>query len=71
VLDALRRHPRPAVRRRLVEVLAGLETPRVIAALREAMNGERDPDVRAAAGRALSRVGGRAATRDVAEGRAA
>jgi HEAT repeat protein len=71
VLDALRRHPRPAVRRRLVEVLAGLETPPVIAALREAMNGERDPDVRAAVGRVLSHVGGRAATRDVAEGQAA
>lgn len=54
LLDALRRHPRAGVRRRLVAVLAVLDAPRVIAALHDLAEHDRDAGVRDASHRALT-----------------
>lgn len=53
-LSALRRHPRPAVRRRLVAMLAVLDAHQVIGALHEAAERDPDPGVRESARRALT-----------------
>jgi HEAT repeat protein len=54
LLDALRRHPRAGVRRRLVAVLGVVDAPRVIAALHDVAEHDRDAGVREASRRALT-----------------
>ncbi len=54
LLDALRRHPRAGVRRRLVAVLGVVDAPRVIAALHDLAEHDRDAGVRDASHRALT-----------------
>jgi HEAT repeat protein len=54
LLDALRRHPRAGVRRRLVAVLSVVDAPRVIAALHDLAEHDRDAGVREASHRALT-----------------
>jgi HEAT repeat protein len=54
LLDALRRHPRAGVRRRLVAVLGVVDAPRVIAALHDVAEQDRDAGVREASRRALT-----------------
>ncbi|MFZ5875037.1 MAG: HEAT repeat domain-containing protein [Nitrospirota bacterium] len=68
LVDALRRHPRAAVRRRLVAVLGVVDAPRVIAALHDVAEHDRDAGVREASHRALTgrpdRAMGRRADRE-------
>jgi HEAT repeat protein len=54
LLDALRRHPRAGVRRRLVAVLSVVDAPRVIAVLHDLAEHDRDAGVREASHRALT-----------------
>lgn len=66
LLDALRRHPRAGVRRRLAAALGTVDVPRVLTVLHDLAEHDRDPGVREAARRALTgrppgAVGGTAA----------
>jgi HEAT repeat protein len=54
LLDALRRHPRAGVRRRLAAALGTVDVPRVLAVLHDLAEHDRDAGVREAACRALT-----------------
>lgn len=71
LLEALRRHPTPAVRLRLIDILEGHGSHQVVAALHDVMNGDADAGVREAACRALTTGGRDPAGRNTAQGRAA
>ncbi|MDR7420468.1 MAG: HEAT repeat domain-containing protein [Armatimonadota bacterium] len=71
LLDAVRRHVRQGVRRRLVAVLATIDVPRVIAVLHDLAEHDRDPGVRDAARRALADYPEPSRQRRNAEGHAA
>jgi HEAT repeat protein len=71
LLEALRRHPTPAVRLRLIDILEGQGSHQVVAALHDVMNGDADAGVREAACCALTTGGQNPAGRNTAQERAA